>query len=209
MKPEQLREKMQIIYEESDRLSKMVEDLLYASRVQAGGLKLELEPLHLTRLLERVVQKMKSTSKNHQLVLKLPATLPLVVADYDKIQEVVVNLIENAIKYSPKGGAITVEAQSASSEVIVSVTDQGIGIPEGEREHIFERFSRLDSRYVRQRKGAGLGLYICKAIVEAHGGIIWVEAAPTEAGNQPGGSRFSFSLPRESPAQLPVLFGKL
>jgi PAS domain S-box-containing protein len=209
MKPEQLREKMQIIYEESDRLSKMVEDLLYASRVQAGGLKLELEPLHLTRLLERVVQKMKSTSKNHQLILKLPTSLPLVVADYDKIQEVVVNLIENAIKYSPKGGPITLEAQSSNTEVVVSVTDEGIGIPEGEREHIFERFSRLDSRYVRQRKGAGLGLYICKAIIEAHGGIIWVDAAPSETGKEPSGSRFSFSLPRESPSQLPVLFGKL
>ncbi len=210
IKPEQIRDKMQIIYEESERLSKMVEDLLYASRVQAGGLQLQTEPIHLSRLLERVVQKMKSTSTHHQLLLKLPDTLPFVVADYDKIQEVVVNLIENAIKYSPQGGPITIEAQPSSAEVVVSVTDQGIGIPEKERGHVFERFSRLDSRYVRERKGAGLGLYICKAIVEAHGGKIWVEPAPVELGqSQPAGSRFSFSLPRESPAQLPILFGKI
>lgn len=210
MKPEQLREKMQIIYEESDRLSKMVEDLLYASRVQAGGLKLNLEPLDLQHLLGRVVEKMKTTSKQHQLRLNLPEELPTVTADYDKIQEVVVNLIENAIKYSPKGGLITVEAHPTSADVIVSVTDDGIGIPDDERSHIFERFSRLDSRYVRERKGAGLGLYICKAIVEAHGGKIWVEPAPMESGQKAGrGSRFSFTLPRETSAQLPVLFGKV
>lgn len=210
MKPEQLREKMQIIYEESDRLSKMVEDLLYASRVQAGGLQLNLEPIDLAYLLERVVQKMKTTSKQHELRLHLPKELPTVMADYDKIQEVVVNLIENAIKYSPRGGKISLEAHPTSADVVVSVTDQGIGIPEDERGHIFERFSRLDSRYVRERKGAGLGLYICKAIVEAHGGKIWVEPAPTEPGQKLAtGSRFSFSLPRETPAQLPVLFGKV
>lgn len=210
LKPEQLREKMQIVYEESERLSKMVEDLLYASRVQAGGLQLEREPIELGRLLERVVQKMKSTSKNHHLQLELVDELPLVVADYDKIQEVVVNLIENAIKYSPHGGPITVEARPTSSEVVVSVTDRGIGVPESDRNHIFERFSRLDSRYVRERKGAGLGLYICKAIVEAHGGRIWVEPAALEPGQsgEAKGSRFNFSLPRETPAQLPVLFGK-
>jgi len=205
MKPEQVREKMQIIEEESERLSKLVDNLLYASRIQAGGIELERIPVDLSNLIRRVVQKMGLVSKQHKLAVNLPEELPTVVADYDKIQEVLVNLLENAVKYSPAGGQISVDAEPTSSEVIIGVTDQGSGVPEGERQRIFDRFSRLDSRYVRERKGAGLGLYICKAIVEAHGGRIWVEAA---AGTH-NGSRFCFTLPREVPAQLPVLFGNV
>jgi PAS domain S-box-containing protein len=211
LKPAQLREKMQIIQEESDRLSKLVDNLLYASRLQAGGIEVNRNPVDLLNLIRRVVQKMKGVSKQHPLRAELPDELPAVLADYDKIQQVLVNLIENAIKYSPKGGPIIIDAEPNSTEVIVSVTDQGIGVPENERQRIFDRFSRLDSRYVRERKGAGLGLYICKAIVEAHGGRIWVEAAPPRS-NEPDahpGSRFRFSLPREEPAALPVLFGKV
>ncbi len=207
----QVREKMNIIKEESDRLSKLVENLLYASRLQAGGIELERAPVDLSGLIKRVVQKMKGVSKQHPLKVSLPDDLPAVLADYDKIQQVLVNLIENAIKYTPKGGPIVIEAEPTSTEVIVSVTDQGIGVPESERQRIFDRFSRLDSRYVRERKGAGLGLYICKAIIEAHGGRIWVEPVAV-AGDAPGsmsGSRFKFSLPREEPAALPVLFGKI
>ncbi len=202
--PEQIREKMQIIEEESNRLSKLVENLLYASRLQAGGLELERSPVVLPGLINRVVQKMKDVSKQHKVQAVLPEELPAVLADYDKIQQVLVNLIENAIKYSPRGGTITIEASPNSNEVVVSVSDQGIGIPEGERQRVFDRFSRLDSRYVRERQGAGLGLYICKAIVEAHGGRIWVEAVPGGTG-----SRFNFTLPREEPAALPILFGKV
>lgn len=210
LKPAQVREKMQIIQEESERLSKLVENMLYASRLQAGGIEVQRAPVDLHSLIKRVVQKMKGVSKSHKLVAHLPEELPAVSADYDKIQQVLVNLIENAIKYSPKGGTISIEAEQTSTEVILSVTDQGIGVPESERQRIFDRFSRLDSRYVRERKGAGLGLYICKAIIEAHGGRIWVEPIPHEAANEETrGSRFCFSLPREEPAALPVLFGKV
>jgi PAS domain S-box-containing protein len=204
--PVKVREKMQIIQEESERLSKLVDNLLYASRLQAGGVELNRQPIDLTGLLRRVTQKMREVSKVHKVSLALPdPNLPAVLADYDKIEQVLVNLVENAIKYSPVGGPIIISAEPTSSEVIISVTDSGIGVPENERERIFDRFSRLDSRYVRQRKGAGLGLYICKAIVEAHGGHIWVEAAHQGK----SGSSFNFSLPREEPAHLPVLFGKV
>ncbi len=211
LKTGEVREKMQIIQEESERLSKLVENLLYASRLQAGGLELDRTPLDLLSLIRRVVQKMKDVSKQHPLQANLPDELPAVLADYDKIQQVMVNLIENAIKYSPKGGPIIIEAEPTSTEVIVTITDQGIGVPENERQRIFDRFSRLDSRYVRERKGAGLGLYICKAIIEAHGGRIWVEPTPVIGvdGGSGHGSRFNFSLPREEPAALPVLFGKV
>ncbi|NWJ47864.1 MAG: PAS domain S-box protein [Chloroflexi bacterium] len=208
IKPAQVREKMKIIEEESERLSKLVDNLLYASRIQAGGIELERNPIDLERLIRRVAQKMKTVSNQHLIGTDLPEDLPAVLGDYDKIQEVLVNLVENAIKYSPHGGDIIISAEPTNTEVIIRVSDQGIGVPAADRERIFERFSRLDSRYVRERKGAGLGLYICKAIVEAHGGRIWVEAA--ESGNMGTlGSRFCFSLPREVPAQLPVLFGKI
>ena len=203
--PVKVREKMQIIEEESERLSKLVDNLLYASRLQAGGIELNRQPIDIAGLLRRVVQKMQEVSKIHKISLVLPEKAPpAVLADYDKIEQVLVNLVENAIKYSPVGGPIVLAAEPTSTEVIVSVTDSGIGVPVSERERIFDRFSRLDSRYVRERKGAGLGLYICKAIVEAHGGRIWVESIPGAAG-----SRFCFTLPREEPANLPVLFGKI
>lgn len=209
--PRLVREKMQIIQEESERLSKLVDNLLYASRLQARGIEVNRQPLDIVGLMRRVAIKMREVSQQHPVELAVPdEVLPTVSADYDKIEQVLVNLIENAIKYSPEGGPIRLSAHPASTEVIVSITDSGIGIPEGERQRIFDRFSRLDSRYVRERKGAGLGLYICKAIVEAHGGRIWVEAAPPSSTNPSGnGSRFNFSLPREEPANLPVLFGKI
>ncbi|MDB5078284.1 MAG: hypothetical protein JWP00_208 [Chloroflexi bacterium] len=209
--PAKVREKMQIIEEESERLSKLVDNLLYASRLQAGGVELHREPLDVGSLLRRVATKMRGVSKVHKIVLALPDdALPAVSADYDKIEQVVINLVENAVKYSPEGGPIILEAEPTSDEVIIKVTDRGIGVPEGERKRIFERFSRLDSRYVRERKGAGLGLYICKAIVEAHGGRIWVEPASSGSGKEYfNGSSFNFSLPRQEPANLPVLFGRL
>ena len=211
LEPRKVREKMQIIEEESERLSKLVENLLYASRLQAGGVELHREPLDIASLLRRVTTKMRSVSKMHKIVLNLSGEeIPAVNADYDKIEQVVINLIENAVKYSPAGGPIILEAFPTSEEVIVKVTDRGIGVPEGERKRIFERFSRLDSRYVRERKGAGLGLYICKAIIEAHGGRIWVEpSAGIDDGKPFTGSSFNFSLPRQDPAHLPVLFGRL
>ncbi len=197
--PKQMREKLAIIGEESDRLSKMVDNLLYASRIQAGGLKLRLEPVALAPLAHHVAQRLSGLSAKHTLQVAMPADLPAVLADYERLEEVLVNLAENDIKYSPHGGEVLLSARFTGDEVIVSVTDQGIGVAQEDRERLFERFSRLDSRLVRQMKGTGLGLFICKSIIEAHGGRIWAESAPG------GGSRFTFSLPREQRAQLPAL----
>ncbi len=199
--PETMRQKMATIGAEADRLSKMVENLLYASRIQAGGLKLNREPVALALLAQHVVQRLGSLSPIHAVRVLMPDDLPPVLADYQRLEEVLVNLVENAIKYSPKGGQVEISARTTSDEVIVSVTDEGIGVAEQDRDRLFERFSRLDSRLVRQMKGTGLGLFICKSIVEAHGGRIWAEQALGS------GSRFSFSLPREQRAQLPALWG--
>lgn len=196
---DQLKQKLGVIKEESRLLSKMVENLLYASRIQAGGLELRREPVDLPTMVRRLAQRMGHISKAHAIEVDLPLSFPTVTADYERVQEVLTNLIDNAMKYSPKGGAIRIEGEVRSSEVVVSVVDSGPGIPEVEREKVFDRFFRRDGGKANIAKGTGLGLFICKAIVEAHGGRIWVEPAPG------AGSRFRFTLPRLEPAALPAI----
>jgi signal transduction histidine kinase len=180
----------------------MVENLLDASRIGAGGLELTREPVNIPLLVHQAVQKMEPLSARHHIVVAVPDDLPPVLADYARVEQVVINLLENAIKYSPSGGEITITSDLTSDEVILHISDEGIGVPEAERERIFSRFGRLNSRVVRQLKGVGLGLYIARAIITAHGGRIWVDPAPG------GGAQFSFSLPRQYKAPLPVLFGR-
>jgi two-component system phosphate regulon sensor histidine kinase PhoR len=115
--------------------------------------------------------------------------LPLVLADRERVREILLNLLDNAVKYSPQGGEIVVELQPTNGTVAVSVTDQGIGIPAAELDHIFERFYRVDTTDDREIYGHGLGLYIVKKLVEAHGGSIAVESTVGQ------GSRFTFTLP--------------
>lgn len=199
---DRLQNKLAVIAEESERLSKMVASLLDASRIGAGGLELAREPVDIPRLVRRAVQKMEAISPQHPFVIALPADLPPVLADYARVEQVLINLLENAVKYSPKGGQILVTSDLRSEAVVVHVSDQGIGVPSAERDRIFARFARLDSRVVRQLKGVGLGLFIARAIIQAHGGRIWVDAAPG------GGAQFSFSLPRQFNAPLPIVFGR-
>jgi PAS domain S-box-containing protein len=202
MPPARMKPKLDAIADESDRLSKMVASLLDASRIGAGGLELTREPVDMLSLVRRAVQRVEAISPDHQFVIALPDDLPAVLADYARIEQVVHNLLENAVKYSPKGTRITVTGEALSDAVVLRVRDEGVGVPAAERERIFHRFARLDSRVVRQMKGVGLGLYIARAIIQAHGGRIWVDAAPG------GGAQFSFSLPRQYNAPLPVLFGR-
>lgn len=200
--PAQVRRKLAVVAEESERLSTMVAELLDASRIGAGGLELTREPVDIPQLVRRVVQKMELLSARHRFVVAIPADLPPVLADYARVEQVLRNLLENAVKYSPSGGQITITSDLLSDAVIIHISDEGVGVPEAERERIFSRFARLNSRVVRQMKGVGLGLYIARAIITAHGGRIWADAAPG------GGAQFSFSLPRQHKAPLPVLFGR-
>src|SRR5205085_2064566 len=178
------------VEEEADHLNKLVSNLLYASRIQAGGLQMDIAPLDLPGLIERIARRLQVKSPGVSIQLDLPPNLPTVMADRDRIEEVLQNLLDNAVKYSPDHPAVTVACRATGDEVIVSVSDAGMGISLREQEQIFERFHRASNGVVHSTQGAGLGLYICRAIVEAHGGHIWVESTLHQ------GSTFSFSLPR-------------
>ncbi len=183
-----ISDSLAVIEEEADRLSKMIDDLLDASRLQAGGLSLSKGDLALPVVAKRVAEKLALQSKQHTIVTDFPDNFPILVADETRIEQVLLNLVSNALKYTPKG-EIKIAGQTRPEQVIVCVSDQGPGIEAKDLPHIFDRFYR-STNAVKQTKGAGLGLYLARAIVEAHGGRIWVDPKPDS------GARICFSLPR-------------
>ena len=194
-----LHTRLTAIEEEADRLNKLVANLLYASRIQAGGIQMEMGPLEVRPLIESVVRRLFARVKDVEVTLDIQEPLPMVMADRDRIEEVLQNLLDNAIKYSPRQRVLQISCRATGDEVITSVSDTGMGISLRDQEHIFDRFERVGDPLSQAMPGAGLGLYICRAIVEAHGGRIWVESTLRQ------GSTFSFSLPREEKAHLPVV----
>ncbi len=194
-----LQARLSAIEEEADRLNKLVGNLLYASRIQAHGLQMDISPLDLGSLVNVVVRRLQTKAPDITITVTTPPHLPSVMADRERIEEVLQNLLDNAIKYSPRTPVIGVACYATGEEVIVSVSDSGMGISLRDQEQIFKRFQRIGDPLAQATPGAGLGLYICRAIVEAHGGRIWVESTLRE------GSTFSFSLPREEKAQLPMV----
>jgi signal transduction histidine kinase len=187
------REFLAIIDQESDRLSELISNLLDMSRIEAGTLRVVPEPTELHRLVEETAGEFVAMAQDHPIRVTTAPTLPGVWADPRRIRQVLRNLIENAIKYSPEASPISISARAAADHVQISVADQGAGIAAEHLDHVFERFYQVDSASTRQVGGAGLGLSICKAIVEAHHGRIWVES---QAGS---GSVFHFTLPQSSP----------
>jgi len=186
---ETVQESLGVILEETDRLNHLIDNLLDASRLQAGAMQLEMDQVALDALAERVASRFRTQSDVHQIVTDFPADFPAVEGDAGRLEQVLNNLLSNALKYSPAGGRITIGGHSLPGEVVVTVTDQGVGIPLEEQTRIFERFFRGSRERHQRTPGAGLGLYLVKAIVEAHGGRIWVESGPGE------GAVFSFALP--------------
>jgi PAS domain S-box-containing protein len=183
-----------LIVDESDRLGRIVNEILLANQLDAGPLDVTSEPFDALDLLDRVVESVRTHAPpNVVLAVVAPESVPLVVADRDKARQVLVNLIENAIKYSPGGGLIEVGVEEERSVVRFSVRDQGLGIPTEEQARIFEKFYRLDPAMTRGVGGTGLGLYICNELIDRMGGRIWVESEPGE------GSTFFFELPRAEP----------
>lgn len=176
---------------ECDRLTRLITDLLDLARIQAGRVAMTFGPTDLAELVLEVVEQARPRAPRHLIVTEQIEQLPVLRADHDKLRMALNNLVDNAIKYSPDGGTITVGGRVEPDRVLLWVRDEGIGIPLEEQERIFERFHRVDTRLSRETPGVGMGLYICKVIVEAHNGRVWVESAG------PGrGSTFYIALPR-------------
>jgi signal transduction histidine kinase len=177
----------------SERLSSLVGAMLDAAHQKEAGLTLVCEPVDLAELVEAATRSAMPTAATAEidLVWHTPPDLPQPLADLDKLERVVMNLLENAISYSPDGGSITMEAAVRGKDVEVSVTDSGPGVPPEYRERIFERFAQVPG-VTGRHKGFGLGLYFCQQVIQAHGGRIWVEPGPESVG-----SRFVFALPLE------------
>ncbi|HEX9074535.1 MAG TPA: ATP-binding protein [Anaerolineae bacterium] len=182
------RDFLRIIEEEADRLTEIIDNLLDMSQLEAGVLRVDKEPVQLRTLIRDVVDEMRMRTEAHWFVVDLPAALPRVSADSRRIRQVLHNLLENAIKYS-KSGQITISCEVEDADVLVSVSDQGEGIPVEFLDQVFERFFQIDGASTRRIGGSGLGLSISRGIVEAHGGRIWAESTPGQ------GSTFRFTLP--------------
>ena len=169
--------------------------MLDLSRIESGTMEMEIKDRELIPCLLDVIRRMEHFVKDSglKLDLKLPKVLPPVPFDKDRIEQVMINLIDNAIKFSTKGGKIRISVSDGKDQILISVEDQGMGIPEEDRAVIFNEFSKLKRKKVGIQ-GTGLGLAISKKIVEAHGGKIWVESLPQK------GSKFFFSLPLIKPS---------
>lgn len=180
---------LQIIDAEADRLRELVENLLDMSRIEAGVLRINPEPAPFEPVIERVLAVLQPKLAGRPVEIDSPADLPDVRIDADRIQQVLANLIDNAVKYSPPGSPIGIRATTHAAQVIVGVSDRGPGIPPEHAQHIFDRFYRIDDARIRSTGGIGLGLAICRGLIEAHDGRMWLES---ENGQ---GSTFYFSIP--------------
>lgn len=189
-----VREYSGVIEEESDRLTDLIDSLLTASRLQAeGGMRLYRSEVRLDVLAERAVERFKTHTTRHKFKLTFPKSFPALPADEGKLRQVLDNLLSNAIKYSPDGGVIEVGGHRDAETVAVYVRDQGVGLSEIDQERVFDRFYRVDGALSRRTAGTGLGLYLSRAIVEAHGGTLTVNSAPGK------GATFTFTLPLQPP----------
>ena len=185
-------ETFQQVYREADRLQRLVHDLQELSQVEAGAFKLDLKPVPPARLVESVVTRLSRQFDEKGVAVKtdLPRDLPAVRADEDRIGQVLLNLVGNALQYTPAGGQVCIHARRKGEGVRLAVTDTGIGIAPEHRPHVFERFYRVDKSRSRAGGGSGIGLTIARHLVEAHGGKL--EATSDGPGE---GSTFSLVLP--------------
>ncbi|HEX2044174.1 MAG TPA: ATP-binding protein, partial [Gaiellaceae bacterium] len=185
---------LSLIVDESERLSRIVNEILLANQLDADRLDVSREPFDAADLVERVVDSLRThMPPGLSVEIVSPPVLPLVGADRDRARQVLQNLLENAMKYSPDGGRIEIGLEARDGAVAFSVSDEGLGIPADHHERIFEKFYRLDPDMTRGVGGTGLGLYICSELVGRMGGRIWVESAEGR------GSSFSFELPTAEP----------
>ncbi len=193
--PEIVRNTMAVIEEEADRLNDLIQNLLTASKLQVQQeLSLELSEVNIAQLAQQVAERFTNQTTQHSIQVHFPSDFPYIDGDITRLRQVLDNLVSNAIKYSPNGGVIKIVGQCSERDVTVSVSDQGEGISVQDLNHIFERFFRVDNKLSRRTQGTGLGLYLVKAIIEAHHGKIDVKSKYGK------GSTFYFTLPRTQPS---------
>ncbi|HCF86344.1 MAG TPA: hypothetical protein DEV72_14210 [Ktedonobacter sp.] len=178
-----------IIQSQTDHLERLVNDLLDLSRVQWGKLHLQYSNFYLADVLAESVQSVQASAEQHSIYLDIGVRDTTVLADKLRMSQVVGNILDNAIKYSPRGGQVTIKLEKQEGDYLVTIADQGIGISPEYLDHIFERFYRIRNTASRQYSGIGLGLYVTKAIIEGHGGHIWV------TNNEGLGCTISFTIP--------------
>lgn len=182
---------LQTIDRNAERLKLLIEDLLTISELESGRIRLQMQTVALTPLVAKLLEDFKPRAAARGVLLNCEMPELIAKADPDRVQQVLSNLVDNAIKYGRSEGTVTIHGRDAGDgQIELCVTDDGPGIPEDARERIFERFYRVDKARSREQGGTGLGLSIVKHIIQSHGGKVWVES---ESGK---GSRFFFSLPK-------------
>lgn len=173
---QRVKEYLQIIVDQANRLNQLAEDTLSITKIESGQLSFYFKIVNIERLVQDAISMVRFSNR-HQMTYTVDPNVAFIKGDQTKLRQVVQNLVSNAVKYSPKGGKVCVTVEDYSPEkILVSVSDEGIGIPADQVDKLFKKFSRVNSNEVRDIKGAGLGLWICKEIVEAHGGKIWIES---------------------------------
>ncbi len=178
-----------ILHEESDRLARLVDDVLNAERIETGQLVLNLEPVALLPLIQQALDELRARGNGRPMALPFAPVLPPVLADRDRVFGMLINLLDNADKYTPPNTPVSVEVAASELEVTITVRDAGPGLAPGDLERVFEKFYRAENGDAQRAYGYGIGLYICRRLAEAQGGRIWAENAPE------GGAVFSFALP--------------
>ncbi|MCG5026992.1 cell wall metabolism sensor histidine kinase WalK, partial [Anoxybacillus flavithermus] len=183
---------IQVVQNETERMIRLVNDLLHLSKLDSKDYKLKKTWINFSAYFHKVIDRFELTkSDNIRFVRKIPREAIFIEVDEDKITQVLDNIISNALKYSPQGGTITFRVRKLADEIIVSVSDEGVGIPKADLAKIFERFYRVDKARSRKLGGTGLGLAIAKEVVVAHGGTIWAESKEHK------GTTIYFTLPLE------------
>ena len=185
---------IEAIRSQAQRLERLINDLLDVSQLQAGRLDLQCEPADLATLVDDAAAEARLLSEAHEIVVEQPAQPLIGCYDRDRLMQIMDNVLVNAVKYSPPGSSVRVRVDDLGQAARVSVSDQGSGIPAEALPHVFDRFYRTPGAAASGVKGLGLGLYITRQLVEAHGGRIWVESSPGQ------GSAFIFTLPYQRPA---------
>jgi two-component system sensor histidine kinase KdpD len=187
------RELLQTIFDETERMTKLVDNVLQMTRLQAGAITVQREWQSLEEVVGSALARMTKPLAGRPVTTRMPPDLPLVRLDGVLVEQILINLIDNAAKYTPPGTPIDILAAVDGKHAVVEVADQGPGLAAGEEKRIFDKFIRGAAGTSKPTRGAGLGLAICRAIVEAHGGRIWAENRPG------GGARFLFTLPVSGP----------